>query len=311
MKLNADLAAYLAGEPQIILRREVPISTLTTFCIGGPAAYHLTVREHGAFIRLLDALGDQPLPFRILGAGSNLVGEDGGYRGILVGTSHLDRLGVREHLLSCGCGTLLSRAANAARAAGLSGLEELYGIPGTVGGALYMNAGAYGRTISDALYWLTVYDTRSREVRVLYRGELDFSYRASDIAAQGMIVISAAFRLSQSTPERVGERMREALAKRSASHPSGLPSAGCFFKRPSPAVGAGELIDRVGLRGYRIGDAAVSEKHAGFFVNLGHAKCADVRRLEADTCRIVREKTGVLLEREVEYLAAPETAHVN
>ncbi len=302
MKLDADFAAYLASETQIGVHRSVPLSTLTAMHVGGAADYVLSPRDAGAFLRLLDRLPEAGLPFRILGNGTNIIASDEGYAGIVVLTGRLDRISRSDLTLRLGAGVLLPRAANAARELGLSGLEELYGIPGTVGGALVMNAGAYGREISDTLSSVTVYDPISREVSVCRRSEISFSYRRSSIAARGLIVLSAVFALTPADPAAVAARMHAVSIMRGERQPMGFPSAGCIFRRTANGESAGKLIRTVGLAGRRIGGAEISDKHAGFIINRGGATAADIRALAEEARRTVLEKTGIDLEYEVEFL---------
>ena len=215
----------------------------------------------------------------------------------------LDRISRSDTALRLGAGVLLPRAANAAREAGLSGLEELYGIPGTVGGALFMNAGAYGREISDTLSSVTLYDPRSREVSVCRRSDLSFSYRSSSLAANRLIVLSAVFELTPSDPVAVADRMHAVSIMRSERQPMGFPSAGCIFRRTDTGESAGKLIRSVGLAGRRLGGAEISEKHAGFIINRGGATAAEIRALAEEARRTVFEKTGVSLAYEVEFLS--------
>lgn len=302
MKLDADFAAYLASETQIGVRRSVPLSKLTSMQVGGAADYVLSPRDTGAFLRLLDRLPEAGLPYRILGNGTNIIAPDGGYAGIVVLTGRLDRISRSDRTLRLGAGVLLPRAANAAREAGLSGLEELYGIPGTVGGALVMNAGAYGREISDTLSSVTVYDPSSREVSVCRRSELSFSYRFGSIAARRLIVLSAVFELAPADPVAVADRMHAVSIMRSERQPMGFPSAGCIFRRTDGGESAGKLIRSVGLAGKRVGGAEISEKHAGFIINRGGATAADIRELAEEARLAVLQKLGIDLAYEVEFL---------
>ena len=303
MKLDAEFAAYLASETQIGVRRSVPLASLTAMHVGGEADYVLSPRDTGALLRLLDRLPEAGLPFRILGNGTNIIAPDEGFAGIVVLTGRLDRISRSDTTLRLGAGVLLPRAANAAREAGLSGLEELYGIPGTVGGALVMNAGAYGREISDTLSSVTLYDPRSREVSVCRRSDLSFSYRFSSIAAEGLVVLSAVFELTPSDSITVADRMHAVSIMRSERQPMGYPSAGCIFRRTETGESAGKLISSVGLAGRRLGGAEISEKHAGFIINRGGATAAEIRALAEEARLTVFEKTGIKLAYEVEFLS--------
>lgn len=199
--------------------------------------------------------------------------------------------------MTAGAGLKLSALCTAALEHGLTGLEFAYGIPGTVGGAVYMNAGAYGGEVKDVLQSVR-YLTAEGEIREATAAELDLSYRHSAFEENGGCILSACFRLEPGDPGAIKARMNELMAKRLDKQPLDKPSAGSTFKRPAGAFAAA-LIDQCGLRGYRHGGAAVSEKHCGFVVNLGGATCADVLALCDEVRAIVQEKTGYELEKEI------------
>lgn len=302
MRLDAELLAYLSDERQIAVRRDVPLSTLTTLGIGGAAELVLVPHDGGAMLRLLDVLSLSDTPYRILGCGSNLLASDAGYAGVVLLTSRLDRLSISDGMLRVGAGVRLSRAVNAAREAGLSGLEPLYGIPGSIGGALAMNAGAFGLEISARLSFATLYDPLTRRVFVASPAELDFSYRHSAISAHRLAVISACFHLEPDDRERIGERMRKTLEKRRAMQPLESPSAGCVFKRTEDGRSAGALIESVGMKGRRVGDAMISERHANFIVNLGKASARDYLALAEEARSAVCGAYGIRLAYEIDLL---------
>lgn len=300
---KATLSSFLADEPCVNVRRSVPLSTLTSIGIGGDAACVLTPRDGGCMIRLLDRLVRGNAPFRVIGNGTNLVAPDAGYDGILVQTAGLDRISVSGNVLVAGAGAPLCRVIRRAMEAGLSGLEELYGIPGTVGGALYMNAGAYGSTVSDRLRYATVYCPGSGEVTVRTPASLSFGYRTGAIMTDGLIVLSAAFTLTPAEPSAVAQRMSAILGKRRATQPLTEPSAGSVFRRPSPEIPVGKLIESAGCAGMTEGGAAVSSLHAGFIVNAGGATETDVRRLIDRVKEKVFETCQVELVPEIEFLS--------
>lgn len=306
-EITAALSPFFSDEPCLSVRKNVPLRALTSMGVGGNAACVLSPRDGGCLIRLLDRLRAGSVPYRVIGLGTNLIGPDAGYPGILVLTAGIDRISVTGSTLVAGAGVPLGRAIRRAMEAGLSGLEELFGIPGTVGGALYMNAGAYGHTVSERLRYATVYRPASGEVTVRTPGSLSFGYRTGSIREEGMIVLSAAFDLTPSDPATVAGRMNEILEKRKATQPLGHKSAGSFFRRPAPDIPAGKLIAEAGCAGLTEGGAAVSTLHAGFILNLGGATERDVRRLADRVREQVKEKTGFDLEPEVEYLAALPT----
>jgi UDP-N-acetylmuramate dehydrogenase len=276
-----------------------PMSRHTSFRIGGNAevmAFPKSAQELSQVLQVSAAFG---CPRAILGAGTNVLAPDDGISGIVICLKDaLDGM----QLLSDDCirimaGVTMTRAAVFAANHGLAGIEFAHGIPGTVGGGVYMNAGAYGGEICQICESVEVMDMTG-ELRTLSGSEMDFSYRHSRLEDEGGIVVSAVFRLQKQDPEQIKAKMRELQAKRSASQPLDKPSAGSAFKRPVGGYAAA-LIDQAGLKGYRVGDAAISEKHAGFAVNLGNATAEDVKKLLRQVSDIVYEKSGIRLEPEV------------
>ncbi len=280
------------------LRLSEPLASHTSFRIGGPAevmAFPQTREELEALLALCRELRTVPA---ILGAGTNVLAPDEGVAGLVICLKDLsgaERLGERR--VRFGAGLTLARAADFAARQGLSGLEFAHGIPGTVGGGVYMNAGAYGGEIGGVCAAVTTMDRRGG-VHTHAGEELTFSYRHSPAQAWGEIVLSADFVLTPAPEETVRAKMRELAARRRASQPLEYPSAGSAFKRPARGYAAA-LIDQAGLKGLRVGDAAVSEKHAGFVVNLGHATAAQVRELLKTVADRVYENSGTQLEPEI------------
>jgi UDP-N-acetylmuramate dehydrogenase len=276
-----------------------PMSRHTSFKIGGNAevmAFPKTPEELSALLRFS---GEEKCPCAILGAGTNVLAPDGGISGLVIclkdamdGMEKLDDNRIRVY-----AGVTMTRAAVFAANNGLSGMEFAHGIPGTVGGGVYMNAGAYAGEICQICESVEVMDLDGN-IRTFSGTDMDFSYRHSRLEDEGGIVLSAVFCLSPGDSNEIREKMRQLQAKRSASQPLDKPSAGSAFKRPSQGYAAA-LIDQAGLKGYRVGDAAVSEKHAGFAVNLGNATAQDVKNLLQQVSDIVFEKSGIRLEPEV------------
>ena len=290
------LAALL---PQIELRFGESMAKHTSFRIGGGAeamAFPKNAEELAEILKTSVLLDCKPA---ILGAGTNVLAPDAGIPGLVICLKDcldgMELLG--ENRIRVMAGVTMSRAAVFAANHGLSGLEFAHGIPGTVGGGIYMNAGAYGGEICQVCESAEVMDFAGN-VRTLRGGELAFSYRHSALEDSGEIVISAVFRLAPGNPEAIKGRMKELIGKRSASQPLDLPSAGSAFKRPAGGYAAA-LIDQAGLKGYRVGGAAISEKHAGFAVNLGSATAQDVRQLLQDVSDRVYAKSGIRLEPEI------------
>lgn len=271
----------------------------TSFRIGGGAEIMAFPKDTQELAGVLRAAAQLNAPLRILGAGTNVLAPDEGLEGITVCLKDcLTGLERREgNVLRCAAGVTMSRAAAFAAGEGLSGLEFAHGIPGTVGGGVYMNAGAYGGEMKDVCLRAQVMD-REGNLTELSREELGFSYRHSALEDGEQILIWAEFGLTPGDPEDIWKKMKELIARRSASQPLNLPSAGSAFKRPVGGYAAA-LIDQAGLRGFRVGDAAISEKHAGFAVNLGRATAADVRGLLEAVKDQVWQKCGILLEPEI------------
>lgn len=276
-----------------------PMSDHTSFRIGGNAeimAFPKTQEELGALLKASEVLGIVP---RILGAGTNVLAPDEGLTGLVIclkdcmdGMERLD-----DTHLRIAAGVTMTRAAVFAANLGLSGLEFAHGIPGTVGGGVYMNAGAYGGEICQVCTSVDVMQGDG-SVRTYSCEEMEFSYRHSVLEDNGGIVLSAVFELKPMPSDEIKAKMKELMAKRSASQPLDLPSAGSAFKRPVGGYAAA-LIDQTGLRGFTVGGAAISTKHAGFAVNLGGATASDVRSLLTQVSDRVFERFDIRLEPEI------------
>ena len=285
--------------PEIELRFAEPMSNHTSFRIGGGAEVMAFPKTREELSRILKVSTLLDCKCAILGAGTNVLAPDAGMPGLTIclkdcldGMERLDETHIRVM-----AGVTMTRAAVYAANLGLSGLEFAHGIPGTVGGGVYMNAGAYGGEICQVCTEVEVMD-REGNIKVLSGEEMQFSYRHSRLEETGDIVIRADFALTRAEPEEIKARMKELIGKRSASQPLDLPSAGSAFKRPVGGYAAA-LIDQAGLRGFQVGGAAISTKHAGFAVNLGGATAADVQELLKKVSDIVYEKSGIRLEPEV------------
>ena len=275
-----------------------PLAKHTSFKIGGPARLFCTPGSVEQLANAIRACKEAGARYYLLGNGSNILFADGGYDGVILHIGPgLDQVTVAGDTITAGAGALLSRLSRAAAQNGLAGLDFAVGIPGTVGGGIYMNAGAYGGEIKDVLARVTVLD-ETGTLRTLSADQLELGYRTSIFSRRPWCLVEAVFRCPAGDRQQLEETMRGFMASRKAKQPLEWPSAGSTFKRPQGAYAAA-LIEQCGLKGYRVGGAAVSEKHSGFVVNLGGATCADVIRLTEDVARIVRERTGFVLEREV------------
>ena len=279
-----------------------PMSRHTTFRIGGPADLFLVVNGRAPLrgvCRKASELGVRLYP---LGNGSNTLVSDAGVRGAVVtlgeGFRKVEPCGENE--LECGAGVSLAGLCNFAKNHSLSGLEFAWGIPGLAGGAALMNAGAYGHTVSEVITACS-HVTPQGESGILRGGELDYGYRRSAYTENGCLITSLRLRLARGDPEQISSRMEELYEQRKAKQPLELPSAGSVFKRPEGYY-AGTLIEQCGLKGRRVGGAMVSDKHAGFIVNVGGATCADVLRLIEVIQETVYSRTGVRLECEVKRI---------
>lgn len=277
-----------------------PMSRHTTFRIGGPA--EIFVEPQPAQIaQVIACCGKYQVPYTVIGNGSNLLVGDGGIEGVVVCVGrNAANINVQGTRMEAQAGALLSVLAGRACEEGLCGLEFAAGIPGSVGGAVVMNAGAYDGEIRDVIVSARILTAQGEEL-VWNREELGLSYRHSRVMEEQAIVLSAEFELHPAARDAIRARMEELKIRRVEKQPLEYPSAGSTFKRPQGYF-AGKLIMDAGLRGYRVGDAQVSEKHCGFVINRGAATAAQVRRLMSDVTEKVREVSGVELEPEVRYV---------
>ena len=283
--------------------RNEPMKKHITFRVGGPAACFLMPSTKEQIEEIVHICQEEKTPCFILGNGSNLLVSDQGYDGaVLQIYKNMNQVAVNGEQLQVQAGALLSAIARKALDAGLTGMEFAAGIPGTLGGAVVMNAGAYGGEMKDVLTSVEYLAADGNIVEVP-AAELDLSYRHSIFEENGGCILSATFRLKKGDAASIKARMDELMQKRIDKQPLDKPSAGSTFKRPAGAFAAA-LIDQCGLRGYRHGGAAVSEKHCGFVVNLGGATCADVLALCDEVRSIVKEKTGYDLEKEIRVVRA-------
>lgn len=304
MAWETELDRRIAEElPALSWASNEPMARHTSFHIGGPArrmAFPDHAEEAAALARLAEQCGARPL---VIGNGTNLLAPDEGLDRLVINTSRgMLRMTEEDGTVTAESGVSLARLAEFARRHGLAGLEFAHGIPGSLGGAVCMNAGAYGGEMKNLLAGASVWDPAAGTIRELDAAALALSYRHSVISEHPeYVVLRAVLRLTPDDPEAIGARMRAFAAKRRASQPLEWPSAGSVFKRPEGHF-AGALIEQCGLRGAREGGAMVSEKHAGFIINTGGATAGDVRALIGRIQRTVFEATGVMLEPEVRLL---------
>ena len=295
-ELQQKISALISD---IELRFDEPMANHTSFRIGGGAEVMAFPKSIDELSRILKVSALLDCKSAILGAGTNVLAPDEGIRGLVICLK--DCLGgmeqTGENRIRVMAGVTMTRAAVFAANLGLSGLEFAHGIPGTVGGGVYMNAGSYGGEICQVCKSVDVMDF-SGELRRFSAEEMEFSYRHSILEEKPGIVVAAEFELTNAPVEQIKAKMKELMGKRSASQPLDLPSAGSAFKRPVGGYAAA-LIDGAGLKGFSVGGAAISTKHAGFAVNLGSATAEDVNCLLKQVSDIVFEKSGIRLEPEV------------
>jgi len=277
------------------------MSRHTTFRIGGPADFYLCPHSTNEVQEIVEICKEEKLPYFVLGNGSNLLVSDKGYRGVVIQLwKNFSDITVKDCCIQAKAGALLSKVAAEALEAGLTGMEFASGIPGTIGGAAFMNAGAYGGEMKDIIKSVKVLDTQG-EVRVLPKEELKMGYRTSIVKEKGYTVLSVELELTRGNQEEIRNTMEDLKERRTSKQPLEMPSAGSTFKRPEGYF-AGKLIMDSGLRGFSVGGAQVSEKHCGFVVNKGGATAMDVLNLIREVQRRVKEQFGVDLETEVRFL---------
>ncbi len=292
-----DLAAAKGCE----VKRNIRLSELTSFHIGGPVEAVLSPSSPSVFAALLKSCSDLSVKATVLGNGSNVLAPDEGLQGVVFKTNKLTNLSFNgETVLRCGVGIPLTKLCHFAYEHALTGLEFAYGIPGSLGGAAYMNAGAYGGEMKDVVLCCAHIDDNFNEGS-LFAAELDFGYRTSAYTKNGFVITGITLELKRGKKSAVKARMDELMNRRIEKQPLDLPSAGSVFKRPVDNY-AGALIEECGLKGFSIGGAAVSEKHAGFIVNTGGASCADVLKLIKHIQGTVYTQTGIRLETEIKVL---------
>lgn len=294
-----DKLNNVIGKDSILI--DEPMSRHTTFRVGGPTDFFVTPKAKEEVRDVIRICKEAGMPYYIIGNGSNLLVSDAGYRGVIVQIyKEMNEVKVEGDLVKAQAGALLSGIAAKALGAELSGFEFASGIPGTIGGACMMNAGAYGGEMKDVLESVTVL-TGEGKIIELGRNELELGYRTSVIAKKGYIVLGAALKLERGDGEKIKTYMDELKEKRVTKQPLEYPSAGSTFKRPEGYF-AGKLIEDAGLRGFQVGGAQVSEKHCGFVINRDHATAADIMELMRQVQIRVKENSGVDLEPEVKRL---------
>ncbi len=294
-----DFLARNEGEYEYV--QNVSAAELTSFRIGGAVSVTAYPKTEGALCALLRYLKTEEIKHSVLGNGSNVLVSDDGYDGVLVITTKLADVTFDGNFVTVGAGKSITATASAAQREGLSGLEFAYGIPGTIGGAVAMNAGAYGGEIRDVIVSAECYDAETDSVVTLTKDELALGYRDSVIKHRPLTVISARLELIPGDRAEIQSKMTDLMGRRRDKQPLEYPSAGSVFKR-YPGYFTAQLIDEAGLKGCRIGGAEVSVKHAGFIVNVGGATAEDVKALVELITSKIEELHGIKIERELIYM---------
>lgn len=302
MSLGTFMYEYIEGIiPKERILLEEPMSRHTTFKVGGEAKCMLLIEKEEELLRLVPYLNQIEQDYFLLGNGSNLLVGDKGYRGIIMKLGGgMNEITVEGECIRVQAGALLSQTAVAAKDAGLSGMEFAAGIPGTVGGGIVMNAGAYDGEMKQITQSVKVMDQEGK-ILILDNDTMEFGYRTSIIKNRPFIVLEVVLQLKTGQKEEIQSKMDELMEKRRSKQPLNFPSAGSTFKRPEGNF-AGKLIMEAGMRGYRIGGAQVSEKHCGFIINTGKATAADIREVIEEVQERVKRRFNVMLEPEVIFL---------
>ena len=294
-----DKVVDIVGEENV--HTDEPMSRHTTFRIGGNADYFVKPGNADEVAAVIVVCREYNIPYFILGHGSNLLVSDDGYRGMIINImDNMDSVTVDGRIITAQAGAMLVRVSVMARDNALTGLEFASGIPGTIGGAVYMNAGAYGGEMKNVVKTVRAIDEYGR-IYELDSEKMDFSYRHSIVEERKLIVLEVTLELEHGSREAIDDRMKELAEARRSKQPLEYPSAGSTFKRPEGYF-AGKLIMDAGLRGYSVGGAQVAEKHCGFVINKGGATASDVVELIRDVQHDVDDKFGVTLEPEVKML---------
>ncbi|MBQ4354196.1 MAG: UDP-N-acetylmuramate dehydrogenase [Clostridia bacterium] len=282
----------------ISYKTDEPMSRHTTFRVGGIADLYMIPENRESLIALCKMIGETGVRAYFLGNGSNVLFDDAGFRGAVVSLSSLRRIEVSGTTITAEAGTTLAALTKTARDASLTGLEFAYGIPGSVGGAVTMNAGAYGGEIACVLQESTYLDPADFTVHTIPASEHNYSYRESVYKHTNRVILCAAFQLKEGNRDEIAAQMEDFMNRRVTKQPLEYPSAGSVFKR-YPGRYTGQMIEEAGLKGYTIGGAQVSEKHAGFIINIGSASSKDILELIEHIKKVILDKFGCALECEI------------
>lgn len=296
-----ELLINYLKQNEVKYKRNFKLSKVSSVKIGGPADVAIFPSSEIELINLLEFLLKYNIQYKILGRMSNVLADDDGYRGAVIFTHAICDVQFFDGYLVAECGASLSSLIYRLGGLGFSGLEELFGIPASVGGAVYNNAGAFGKDISSALLFTTLYSVSLHKKIVLSSFDMGFSYRSSILKYEDLVLLSAGFAYSKTSTQTAMLRINEIKKRRYDSQPRGIPSLGSVFRRERNAA-VSALIDRAGLKGFSVGGAEISRKHAGFIVNTGGANSADYRAVISYTKQKIFEKYGFYPTEEIEYL---------
>ena len=289
---------------KLTYKEQFPLSSVSSFHIGGPAEYGIYPKTKDELASLCALCRSISVPFIVVGNVSNVVFDDSGYEGAVIFTCDINRIKINGEFIDADCGVRLSMLCTASAESSLGGMEFAFGIPGSVGGAVFMNAGAYGGEFKDVVTEVTYYDVEADEFLTCNNDECRFGYRNSMFQDGNKIVLSVKLKLKTSDKASVIGQMQDYLQRRKDKQPLNSPSAGSVFKRPEGYF-AGKLIEDSSLKGYTVGGAQVSEKHAGFIINIGNATASDVKLLISHIQSTVKNKFGVELECEIRFINNP------
>ncbi|MGM0410565.1 MAG: UDP-N-acetylmuramate dehydrogenase [Bacillota bacterium] len=285
---------------KLIVQNDISMKKYTTFKVGGEAKIFITPLTIDALAKSLKTIYKSDYPFFVLGSGSNIIVSDSGYDGIVIYLEKLNQINVKNNIITAETGLSLSKLANKAKEASLSGLEFSSGIPGSLGGALFMNAGAYGGEMKNVVESVLTLDYKGNYKEVNAK-KLNLSYRNSLLQKENLIAVKATIKLQKGNKKEIAAKMKELNKKRKEKQPLSWPSAGSIFKRPENDY-AGRLIEEAGLKGYSIGDAQVSKKHAGFIINKGKATANEIKELIKKIQEKVYKMSGIKLEVEPKFI---------
>ena len=297
----SNLEQFLDECASLDYEKNAVLADHSTFKIGGKADYIAYPKSESALCALIDYLNEEKIKYAVVGNGSNILFSDDGFNGVIVVTTRLKKIRKMRNTIYAECGVSFTALAVYAYKHGLSGLEFAYGIPGTVGGAVYMNAGAYDGEVKDVLQKSAYFDTELSKRCELYNAGHKFGYRTSIFNSNTNIILSAVFELREKDPAEIKEKMDGFMQARKEKQPLDFPSAGSTFKRCEGHYTA-KMIDEAGLKGFSVGGAMVSPKHAGFVINTGDAKASDVKELVSVIKTKIKDKFEVDIQEEIKYI---------